>query len=587
MLDLGIWVIISAIVGAKLLLLAVDFDYFRQRPAEIFSLVRTGGIFYGGLILAVAVAVWYVRRHELPVWDDGRRDRAGDRARLRGGAIRVPVRRVLLRRARRRCRGASRSTTTSRASSSARRSASSLHPTQLYEAGAALVILAVLLPPSAAGGRFADGRSGSTAHCTPSRASSSSSSAATIAACCSGCPHPRRSPLVLLPVSIVMLVRLARGRRQAPVVAAAERPRRLQPSGSGKGTLTRRTSRTMTRHEFTVGVEAAGTRLDLFLAGAVPGQSRSQIQRLIREGQVRLGDRQARANTILRAGETSVVEVPPPRPRRPNRSRCPSRSSTRTPTSPWSTSRPAWWSTRRAGHPGGTLVNALLHHLDDLSGIGGEERPGIVHRLDRGTSGLMVVAKHDRSHRELSRQFHDREVEKEYVALVWGEVHAGRRIDLPIGRDPHNRQKMSARARRARTAVTRVTASERIGGLTLVKRGHRDRPHAPDPRAPERRSATRSSVTTSTAACGGTWRRIERPVLRLERPFLHAARLGVDPSVRRSPAGVHQPAAAGPGAIVLDDLRARAEGRSRVPSRDRHEIGVRSRPDPDLVTPIL
>ena len=102
-----------------------------------------------------------------------------------------------------------------------------------------------------------------------------------------------------------------------------------------------------------------------------------------------------------------------------------------------------------AGHTSGTLVNALLHHVEDLSGIGGEKRPGIVHRLDRGTSGLMVVAKHDAAHEELSRQFHDREVQKEYFALVWGDVQAGRRIDAPIGRDPANRKKMSAAGRRA------------------------------------------------------------------------------------------------------------------------------------------
>ena len=92
-----------------------------------------------------------------------------------------------------------------------------------------------------------------------------------------------------------------------------------------------------------------------------------------------------------------------------------------------------------AGHPSGTLVNALLHHVGDLSGIGGEMRPGIVHRLDRGTSGVMVVAKHDAAHQELSREFQDREVEKEYIALVWGVVQAGRRIDAAIGRDPVNR----------------------------------------------------------------------------------------------------------------------------------------------------
>ncbi len=80
-----------------------------------------------------------------------------------------------------------------------------------------------------------------------------------------------------------------------------------------------------------------------------------------------------------------------------------------------------------AGHSEGTLVNALLHHVDDLSGVGGEMRPGIVHRLDKGTSGLMVVAKNDTAHAELARQFEDREVEKEYIALIWGLLPQGRR----------------------------------------------------------------------------------------------------------------------------------------------------------------
>src|SRR6201989_3199122 len=108
------------------------------------------------------------------------------------------------------------------------------------------------------------------------------------------------------------------------------------------------------------------------------------------------------------------------------------------------------------------MVNALLHHPTDLSGIGGEKRPGIVHRLDRGTSGLMVIAKNDAAHEERARQFHDREVEKEYGALVWGVVQAGRRIDAPIGRDPANRKKMSAKARRSREAVTRVGRAEHM-----------------------------------------------------------------------------------------------------------------------------
>src|SRR5262249_33978035 len=151
--------------------------------------------------------------------------------------------------------------------------------------------------------------------------------------------------------------------------------------------------------------------------------------------------------------------------------------------------------------------------------------PGIVHRLDRGTSGLMVVAKHDRAHDELARQFHDREVEKEYVALVWGEVMAGRRIDAPIGRDPSNRKKMSARARRSREAVTRIVHAEHFGRLlTLARvaiytgRTHQIRVHL---------SAIGHPVV-GDSLYGGVHRHVPgdvRPVTHLERPFLHAASL--------------------------------------------------------------
>ncbi len=136
----------------------------------------------------------------------------------------------------------------------------------------------------------------------------------------------------------------------------------------------------------------------------------------------------------------------------------------------------------------------------------------------------MVVAKNDLAHRELARQFQEREVEKEYVALVWGEVHAGRRIDLPIGRDPVHREKMSTRARRARTAVTRVTAARDLRGVTLVHvaiatgRTHQIRVHL---------SAIGHPVV-GDQTYGGVKRRMAaalRPVERLERPFLHAGRL--------------------------------------------------------------
>jgi 23S rRNA pseudouridine1911/1915/1917 synthase len=177
-----------------------------------------------------------------------------------------------------------------------------------------------------------------------------------------------------------------------------------------------------------------------------------------------------------------------------------------------------------AGHADGTLVNALLHHVSDLSGVGGELRPGIVHRLDKGTSGLIVVAKNDRAHEELSRQFQEREVDKEYTALIWGLLPPGRRIEEPIGRDPTNRQKMSTRARRARTAVSRITWAEHFPGLALVGvaiatgRTHQIRVHL---------SAIGHPIV-GDALYGGVRRRVPpelRAVPKLERPFLHSARL--------------------------------------------------------------
>jgi 23S rRNA pseudouridine1911/1915/1917 synthase len=276
--------------------------------------------------------------------------------------------------------------------------------------------------------------------------------------------------------------------------------------------------------ECTVPAEAAGERLDRFLANALPGQSRSHIQRLIREGHVRAGDRTLRPNTPVKDGDAIVVEIPPPAPAGlvPEALPLPVIYED---SDLVVIDKPAGMVVHPgAGHARGTVVNALLHQVEDLSGIGGEGRPGIVHRLDRGTSGVMVVAKNDGAHRELARQFQDREVEKEYIALVWGLVHAGRRIEEPIGRDPVHRQKMSARARRARTAVTRVVKAETLGALSLLHvaiatgRTHQIRVHL----------STIGHPVAGDGLYGGVRRHVAasvRPVLRLERPFLHAARL--------------------------------------------------------------
>jgi 23S rRNA pseudouridine1911/1915/1917 synthase len=279
-----------------------------------------------------------------------------------------------------------------------------------------------------------------------------------------------------------------------------------------------------TRLEFQVPASQTGERLDQFLVGIVPDHSRSQIQRLIKEGLVHVEGRPARPNTAVRSGDRILVDVPELKSATPASQPLPidivyeDGDLVVVNKAAGMVVHPA------AGHADGTLVNALLHHIEDLSGIGGERRPGIVHRLDRGTSGLMVVAKNDATHAELTRQFHDREVEKEYLALVWGVVQAGRRIDVPIGRDPIHRQKMSARARRARSAVTRVTRAEHMRGVTLLQvaiatgRTHQIRVHL---------SAIGHPIV-GDRLYGGTRRHLPgdvRALKHLERPFLHAARL--------------------------------------------------------------
>ena len=277
-------------------------------------------------------------------------------------------------------------------------------------------------------------------------------------------------------------------------------------------------------HRLIVEAEHDGARLDNFLTTLLQDQSRSSVQRLIKDGHVSGILPSLRPSTVVRAGQTYDIEIPKPSAATPEPEALPLRIVFED-RDVVVLDKPAGMVVHpAAGHTGGTLVNALLHHVKDLSGVGGELRPGIVHRLDRGTSGLMVVAKNDAAHQELSRQFSDREVEKEYVALVWGVVHAGRRIDAPIGRDPNDRQKMSTRARRARNAVTRVTFARHLDGVSLLHvaiatgRTHQIRVHL---------SAIGHPIV-GDSAYGGTRRRTAahlRAVQRLERPFLHSARL--------------------------------------------------------------
>jgi 23S rRNA pseudouridine1911/1915/1917 synthase len=317
----------------------------------------------------------------------------------------------------------------------------------------------------------------------------------------------------------------------------------------------------MDHHELRVSGEQAGVRLDQFLVGELPGHSRSQIQRLIKEGRVQVAGREAKANYVIRPGDEIAVDVPAPAPAAPQPEPLPLDVLFED-ADIIVVNKPAGMVVHPApGHGGGTLVNALLHHVDDLSGVGGELRPGIVHRLDRGTSGVMVVAKHDASHREMARQFHDREVEKEYEALVWGLVHQGRRIDAAIGRDPGDRKKMSNRARFARSAVTRITFARFLDGVSYLHvaiatgRTHQIRVHL---------SGIGHPICGDTVY-GGVRRLMPahlRVVQRLERPFLHARRLAFthpgDPG-RRMEFAAPLPADL---QAVLDALVAHADARN-------------------------
>jgi len=281
----------------------------------------------------------------------------------------------------------------------------------------------------------------------------------------------------------------------------------------------------MSNLQFTADEDDEGNRLDRFLAGEIPDQSRSQIQRLIEAGHVTHSRVKAvKANSEIREGDVITIALP--------EAAATTAVAEDIPLEILFDDRDIVVVNKPAGmvvHPAagnhtGTLVNALLHHIKDLSGVGGEIRPGIVHRLDKGTSGVMVIAKNDEAHQELSRQFHDREVEKEYVALAWGLVQQRRRINAAIGRDPKNRLKMSTRAGRARHAVTRVTWARDLQGVTLLRiaiatgRTHQIRVHL---------SAIGHPIV-GDALYGGVHRRVPHPlraVTRLTRPFLHAERL--------------------------------------------------------------
>jgi 23S rRNA pseudouridine1911/1915/1917 synthase len=219
-----------------------------------------------------------------------------------------------------------------------------------------------------------------------------------------------------------------------------------------------------------VSAELAGQRLDAALAALEPKLSRAQAQRLVTAGAITVSGRGVKPSHRLRAGERIAGHVPEPTPARVEAEELPL-AIVYEDSDVVVIDKPAGLVVHpAAGHGSGTLVNALLHHCKDLSGVGGELRPGIVHRLDKDTSGLLVVAKNDAAHRELAAQFKLHSVDREYLALVRGLPRsASGTVDAPIGRHPTDRKRMSTKARRARAATSHWTVLERLNGAALLR----------------------------------------------------------------------------------------------------------------------
>ena len=269
--------------------------------------------------------------------------------------------------------------------------------------------------------------------------------------------------------------------------------------------------------------ELAGRRLDALLAQLEPALSRAQAQRLIERGLVTVEGRASKPSHRVREGERIEARVPAPESAELEPEAIPLRVVYED-ADLIVIDKPAGLVVHPApGHAHGTLVHALLHHCPDLAGVGGVARPGIVHRLDKGTSGLLVAAKHDLAHRSLAAQFKAHSIDREYRALVRGAPRADEGcVRAPIGRHPVDRKRFSTRARIGRAAVTHWSVERRLGAHTLLRvrletgRTHQIRVHL-------------ASVGLPIAGdpVYGASRRGNTPP-GLERPALHAALLGFD-----------------------------------------------------------
>lgn len=223
-------------------------------------------------------------------------------------------------------------------------------------------------------------------------------------------------------------------------------------------------------HKIEIPSETSGQRLDLYLSGINElSLSRSQIQRLLKEGSITVNGRRVKPNHRIQPGEEIVVAIPPLQPLEVIPQDIPldiyyeDESVIVINKPPGMVVHPA------AGNWSGTIVNALLFHCKNLSGIGGKIRPGVVHRLDKDTSGLLVFAKDDNAHKELSRQIKERLMKRRYLAIVLGDMEGSGSIKMSIGRALTDRKRMSVRTKRAKEAVTHYKVLDRFDRCTLVE----------------------------------------------------------------------------------------------------------------------
>jgi 23S rRNA pseudouridine1911/1915/1917 synthase len=214
----------------------------------------------------------------------------------------------------------------------------------------------------------------------------------------------------------------------------------------------------------------AGKRLDLFILERFPDHSRSRLQQWIKEGHVHVNGAAGRASYRMKGGETVDIEPAPLTPLRATPEDLPVEVLYED-ADVVAINKPAGMVVHAgAGVRSGTVVNALLYRFGLLSSAGGEERPGIVHRLDRYTSGVLLVARNDAAHRNLAAQFAERRVEKVYLALVEGAIPRDRgRIEKPISRDPVRRIRMTARRAEGRAAITEYQVLRRFAAFTLLE----------------------------------------------------------------------------------------------------------------------